>query len=101
MGKMIPLIPAGRLLLASVAGLCLMLGPSVSAQAPAAQPGTSASAAKVKELIALMQSKKLEAIAARDPEASGRFVAALHIPGVQLLVVSAVYDKPSELDSRL
>lgn len=100
MGKMTPLIPAGRVLLAFVAGLCLTLGPSVSAQTPA-QPATSASAAKVKELIGLMQSKKLEAIAARDPEGSGRYVAALHIPGVQLLVVSAVYNKPSELDSRI
>ena len=100
MGKMTPLIPVGRLLLASVAGLCFMLGPSVSAQT-SASPATSASAAKVKELIGLMQSKKLEAIAARDPEGSGRYVAALHIPGVQLLVVSAVYNKPSELDSRI
>jgi hypothetical protein len=98
---MTPLNPAGRFLLVSVAGLCLALAPTLRAQAPPAPSGAAASAAKVKELIALMQSKKLEAIAAKDPEGSGRFVAALHIPGVQLLVVSAAYSKPSELDSRL
>jgi hypothetical protein len=98
---MTPLKPAGRWLLIPAAGLCLLLGSSLSAQAPSAPPATSATAAKVKELIALMQSKKLEAIAARDPEGSGRFVAVLHIPGVQVLAVSAAYAKPSELDSRL
>jgi hypothetical protein len=98
---MTPLNSAGRFLLVSVAGLCLALAPSLSAQAPPAPSGTSASAAKVKELIGLMQSKKLEAIAAKDPEGSGRYVAALHIPGVQLLVVSAAYEKPSELDARI
>jgi hypothetical protein len=98
---MTPLKPAGRLLLIPAAGLCLLLGSSLSAQSTSAPPATAATAAKVKELIALMQSKKLEAIAARDPEGSGRFVAVLHIPGVQVLAVSAVYAKPSELDARL
>jgi hypothetical protein len=98
---MTPLNPAGRFLLVLIAGLCLALAPTLGAQAPPAPSGTSASAPKVKELIGLMQSKKLEAIAAKDPEGSGRYVAALHIPGVQLLVVSAAYEKPSELDSRI
>ena len=92
---------AGRVLLVSATGLCLALGPSVSARTQANQPAAAASAAKVKELVGLMQSKKLEAVAAKDPGGSGRFVAALHIPSVQLLVVSAVYSKPSEMDSRL
>jgi len=92
---------AGRFLLVSATGLLLTLGPSASAQAPAAQSPSAASAVKVKELVALMQSKKLEAIAAKDPSGSGRFVAALHIPSVQLLVVSAAYSMPGELDSRL
>jgi hypothetical protein len=92
---------AGRVLLLSATGLCLALGSSVSARVQATQPAPAASAAKVKELIGLMQSKKLEAVAAKDPDGSGRFVAALHIPSVQLLVVSAVYAKPSEMDSRL
>ena len=92
---------AGRFLLVSATGSVLALGPPVSAQAPATPPPAAASAAKVKELVALMQSKKLEAVAAKDPTGSGRFVAALHIPSVQLLVVSAAYSMPGEMDSRL
>jgi hypothetical protein len=92
---------AGCVLLFSATGLCLALGPPVSARTQANAPPAAASAAKVKELVGLMQSKKLEAIAAKDPDGSGRFVAALHIPSVQLLVVSATYAKPSEMDSRI
>ncbi len=92
---------ASRFLLVSAIGLLFALGPPVSAQAPSTPAPVSGSAAKVKELIALMQAKKLEAVAAKDPAGSGRFVAALHIPSVQLLVVSAVYSMPGELDSRL
>jgi hypothetical protein len=49
----------------------------------------------------LLQSRKLEAFAARVPGQPGRHVAVLHVPGVQLLVVSAVYEKVSDLDYRL
>ena len=98
---MIPSLSAGRLLLVSAAGLMLTLGPSVAALTPAGQAPAVPSSGKVKELIALMQTKKLEAVAAKDPGGSGRFVAALHIPSVQLLVVSAAYSMPGELESRL
>jgi hypothetical protein len=91
----------GRFVLVSMTGLVLTLGPSLSAQAPGSSAAGAASAPKVKELITLMQTKKLEAVAAKDPSASGRFIAALHIPSVQLLVVSAQYSMPGELDSRL
>jgi hypothetical protein len=91
----------GRFLLVSITGLVLTLGPSISAQAPGAAAAGGASATKVKELVSLMQSKKLEAVAAKDPSGSGRFIAALHIPSVQLLVVSAEYSMPGEMDSRL
>ena len=92
---------ASRFLLVPAFGLLFALGPPVSAQSPSTAAPVSGSAAKVKELIALMQAKKLEAVAAKDPAGSGRFVAALHIPSVQLLVVSAAYSMPGELDSRL
>ena len=91
----------GRFILASALGVCLTIGPTAFAQPPAGQAAAAASAAKVKELVAVMQSKKLEAIAGRDPDKSGRYLAALHIPNVQLLVVSATYAKPGDLDARL
>jgi len=80
--------------------LALMLAVSaavvLTAQAPQAPP--AASATKVKELVALLQAKKLEAIAARDPAQAGRFVAALLIPNVQLLAVSATYNRPLDIE---
>jgi hypothetical protein len=91
----------GRLILATAIGAALTLGPAAFAQSAAGQAPAAASASKAKELIGLMQSKKLEAIAARDPDKSGRYLAALLIPNVQLLVVSATYAKPSDLDARL
>jgi hypothetical protein len=48
-----------------------------------------ASATAAQALVSEMASHKLEAIAAPDPEHSGRYIAALLMPGVQLLVVSA------------
>jgi hypothetical protein len=91
----------GRLILATAIGAALAIGPAAFALSAAGQAPAAASASKAKELIGLMQSKKLEAIAARDPDKSGRYLAALHIPNVQLLVVSASYAKPSDLDARL
>lgn len=91
----------GTLILASAVGACLTIGTVVFARPATGQAAVAASAAKVKELIGLMQTKKLEAIAARDPNTSGRFLAALHIPNVQLLVVSAAYAKPGDIDARL
>jgi hypothetical protein len=63
-----------------------------------AQDGKSAAA--VKELTQLLSSKKLDAIAARDPSAPDAFVAALHFPG-QLLLMSARYSAPVLLNERL
>jgi hypothetical protein len=91
----------GRLIIATAIGAGLAIGSAVFAQPSSGQAPVAASAAKAKELIGLMQSKKLEAIAARDPDKSGRYLAALHIPNVQLLVVSAAYSKPGDLDARL
>jgi hypothetical protein len=68
----------------------------LSAQTPAAP--AAASTAKAKELVALLQARKLEAIAARDPAQAGRFVAALLIPNVQLLAVSSSYSRPLDIE---
>ncbi len=78
---------------------CAMLGAmqvTGRAQAP-----TATSPAPAKELAALLQSKKLDAFAVKDTTQAGRFVAVLMVPNVQLMVVSAVYDPPSDVDYRI
>lgn len=55
----------------------------------------------VTKLASLMTARHLEAVAARDPEAPDRFVAALLMPSVQLLMVSAQYPAPAELQALL
>lgn len=84
-------ISAGGALVALVSALAAS---SAIAQSAAAPP--PATAAKVKELVALLQAKKLEAFAAKEPEAQGRYVGALLIPGVQLLVVAAKHGRASD-----
>jgi len=74
---------------------------SGSAPLLAQQAAEAKSAAQAKELLSLMQTKKLEAFAARDPLRTDRFVAVLGVPGVQLLVVAADYDRPSDIEYRL
>ena len=59
------------------------------------------SPALVKNLATLMTARQLDAVAAQDPEAPGRFVAALLMPDVQLLIVSAEYPVPAELQAQL
>lgn len=54
-----------------------------------------------KQLSQLLDEKKLDAIAAADPQAPGTFAAALYFPGTQLLVVSAKYSAPSLLNDKL
>ena len=74
----------------------------VGAQTPAAAPApVAASAGEAKELVTLLQSKKLEAFAVPDPSHAGRFVAVLHVPNVQLLVVAASYERASDIEYRI
>jgi hypothetical protein len=47
-----------------------------------------------KQLAQLLDSKKLDAIALPDSQVPGNYVAALYIPGTQLLVVSGKFDSP-------
>jgi hypothetical protein len=63
-----------------------------------AQSQAPATAAKAKELAGLLQAKKLEAIAARVPGDSGRYVAALLIPNIQLLTVTALHGRPMDTE---
>ena len=81
-----------------LARLCvaaLVLGPAPAfAQA-------SQSSAPAKELSETLDRLKLDSIAAADPSNPGTYVAALYIPGAQLLVVSAKYSAPVLLDAKL
>ena len=64
----------------------------ISAQEP------SQSAAPAASVKALLGQLKMDAIAARDPEEAGRYVAALYFEDSQLLVISAPYTVPAALD---
>ena len=83
-----------------VSPLCLA---AVLLTAPAALAGaqTSESAPLAKELVTAMTGSGLDAIAARDPQAPDRAIAALAFPGSQLLVVSAPYPNGASLDAYL
>ncbi len=62
--------------------------------ATATAPADSKSAAVAKELSQALSAGKLDGMAAADPSAPGTFVAAIFVPGAQLLVVSARYAAP-------
>jgi len=62
---------------------------------------TPKSAALAKELVEALDLAKLQAIATADPANAGVFIAALYIPGTQLLVVSAKYSAPTLLVDRI
>lgn len=71
-----------------------ILSSAVALAALAATPAIaqeSKSAPLAKELTQLLESAKIDSIAASDP-ANGKFVAALYIPGTQLLVVSGKFE---------
>jgi hypothetical protein len=69
---------------------------------PAAVSGQDAKSTDLaKQLAQLLDQKKLESIAAVDAQNPGGFVAALYIPGTQLLVVSAKYQAPELLMDKL
>ena len=76
-----------------------ILAASILAALPAAAAAQSTPV--VKQLTTLMGERQLEALAARDPQQPDRYVAALLFPGVQLLLVSAQYPAPAELDAQL
>jgi hypothetical protein len=61
----------------------------------------SKSAAIAKELVQVMDSKKLDSIAAKTPTGDGHFAAALYFPNVQLLVISGHYSAPQLMEPRL
>jgi hypothetical protein len=54
-----------------------------------------------RQLTQLLDTKKLDSLAAADAQNPGTFIAALYFPGTQLLVVSAKYSQPSLLTDLL
>lgn len=80
-------------------GVVLVVVVGTTARVRAGSP--AASPALASELTSLMTDQHLDAIAAQDPETPTRFVAALLIPRAQLLVVSAEYPSPAELQAQL
>ena len=87
---------AGRRLAAIAVSCAALLIPALAL----AQSGAKSPAA-AKELTAVLDRLKLDAIAAADPADAGTFVAALYFQGAQLLVVSAKYSAPSLLVAKL
>jgi hypothetical protein len=81
-----------------ICGVVLLVCTGLAAAPP--EP-TVRSATLAKQLGAALLAHRLEAIAARDPESTDRFVAALFFPDSQLLVISASYPSPSLLEARL
>ena len=77
----------------------VLLSTAPLAVAQVAQDSQSVSAAAA--LTALLDARKLEAIATRDPDQPGNFVAALYFSGSQLLVISSPYPQPALLDKRI
>jgi hypothetical protein len=80
---------------AVVVGLGLTACPIVAA----AQGSKSATVAK--ELVQVMDQKKLDSIAAKLPNGDGNYAAALYFPNVQLLVISGHYSAPQLMDPRV
>jgi hypothetical protein len=79
----------------SVAVAGVLMGSGLLAQ----QAAGSKTAAR--ELIERLESQRLEAIAAADPQDSGRFIAALYIAPSQLLVVSGRHPARDALAYRI
>jgi len=52
-------------------------------------------------LTALLDARKLDSVAVRDPNVPDQFIAALYFPGSQLLVVQARYAAPALLNEKI
>lgn len=89
-----PVMMCARLLLAG----SLMAIPPAADVPQTPTPAASVSSSKAKELMSLMATKKLEAFAIPEPDATDRFIAVMAVPNVQLLLVSASYSRPTDIE---
>jgi hypothetical protein len=85
----------------SAAVTAAALGILLTAPAAAGQAKTSRSAAHAAALAKQLEQVKLQFIATKDPSDPGRFVAAMHLPGSQLMIVSAKYASPALLNEKV
>jgi hypothetical protein len=69
--------------------------------APAASAQESKSAALAKQLASMLDARKLESVAAKDPASPDTYIGALYFPGLQLLTIAGRYSAPALLDARL
>lgn len=80
---------------------CAVILAALLLWAPAAAAQDAKSPDLVKQITQLMDTKKMDAIAAPDPQNQGAFAAALYFPGSQLLVVSAKYAAPQLMNDKI
>jgi hypothetical protein len=79
-----------------------LLGLLALAAVPGAQSKPVAkSAGAAVTLAKQLEQAKLQYIATRDPAEEGRFIAAMHFPGTNLMVISAKYSAPVLLNEKL
>jgi len=78
----------------------LTLAISALAAAPL-QSSDVTSSGSVTELVKALGARQMTAIAAKHPSEPGRYIAAMHFPGVQLLVISARTQSPEYIEARL
>ena len=88
----------GRMALGTV--LAATLGVTGAASA-ADDAKTSKSSVQAAALAKQLNLAKLQYIATKDPTEPGRFVAAMHVPGSQLMIVSARYGAPALLNEKV
>ena len=82
------------------AGSTLVILAALWAMAPAAAAEQGSRSSRAAALLtAALQERKLEVIASRNPDQAGAFIAALYLPGSQLLVVTAPYAAAAVLDT--
>ena len=80
--------------------LAFLLIPLLFVTASAASPAAT-SPELAKKLMTLMAERGLQSLAARDPAAPDRFVAAMAFPGVQLLVIAGRHRAPTLVESQI
>ena len=83
------------------AGLAVALVGAMGTVSVAARQTSTQSPALAKELVAELAKRKTDCAIAKDPEVAGQYVAALHLPGLQLLVVSAKFADTAGMEFRM
>jgi len=90
---------AARTAIGTLFAATLAVALAAPAAAEDAKPSkSSVQAAALAKQLALV---KLQYIATKDPTDPGRFVAAMHLPGAQLMLVSARYSAPALLNEKV